>query len=507
VTPRMRPSRAAASRNARAFLLLVGFVCGPAALGATTNSSSEGTASSTRQTETSSTSSPAAAEPGTPDAAAVQPAPAQAPGSAPAEPTARREVPDYRQLEPEPTTAGDVLIWVPRVILLPAHLVTEYTLRVPVGAAATEAERSNWPGAVYDFFAFAPDHKGGILPTFSFNTGFRPSIGFHFWWDDTFVAGNTISADAAWGGSNWIHTAIGDRYRFSPADDIAFQVEWQRRPDQVYFGIGSGTPDTYRSRYATDQVEGRVVYTHATPRGLRVEVQPRIYRTVFRDWSCCGDPSLADRVAAGQLAAPPGFQENYTAAALELALGIDTRNPGPTNRSGVRIGAMAAPAVDVTRGFDRSWIRYGGLVEGSWDVTRKGRVLSLGLFTMFADPLGSQPVPFTELVSVGGTEPFAGFLNGRLRGRSAIAAQLSWRWPVFAYLDGVAAVGFGNVFDAHLTNFRWDLLRLSAELGVRTAAAFGKSNFQMVFGMGSEPFRDGLRLTSFRFALGVTYGI
>src|SRR4029450_6710178 len=86
-------------------------------------------------------------------------------------------------------------------------------------------------------------------------------------------------------------------------------------------------------------------------------------------------------------------------------------------------------------------IRYGGLVEGSWDVTRKGRVLSLGLFTMFADPLGSQPVPFTELVSVGGTEPFAGFLNGRLRGRSAIAAQLSLRWPVFVSPPGVRLPG------------------------------------------------------------------
>jgi hypothetical protein len=501
VRPRIGLSRTAASRNAWAFLLLVGFVWGPSVLGATPTSFSPENASSTQQpTESPDTTSPAAAEPGTPG-------PAEAPGSAPAEATPRREVPDYRQLEPEPTTVGDVLIWVPRVILVPAYLVTEYTLRVPVGAAATEAERSNWPGTVYNFFAFAPDHKGGILPTFSFNTGFRPSIGFHFWWDNTFVAGNTISADAAWGGSNWIRTAVGDRYRFSPADDIAFQVEWQRRPDQVYFGIGAGTPDTYRSRYATDQVEGRVVYTHALPRGLRLEVQPRIYRTVFRDWSCCNDPSLAQRVAAGQLPAPPGFQENYTAAEVELALGIDTRNPGPTNRSGVRIGAMAAPAVDVTRGFDRSWIRYGGLVEGSWDVTGKGRVLSLGVFTMFADPLGSQPVPFTELVTIGGTEPFAGFLHGRLRDRSAIAAQLSWRWPVFAYLDGVAAVGFGNVFDAHLTNFRWDLLRLSAELGVRTAAAFGKSNFQMVFGMGSEPFRDGLRLTSFRFALGVTYGL
>jgi hypothetical protein len=233
VTPRMRPSRAAASRNAWAFLRLVAFVCGPAALGATRTSSSPETASSTQQsTELSSTNSPAAAEPGTPGAAAVQPAPAQAPGSAPAQPTTRREVPDYRQLEPEPTTAGDVLIWVPRVILLPAYLVTEYMLRVPVGATA-----------------------------------------------------------------------------------------------------------------------------------------------------------------------------------------------------------------------------------------------------------------------------------GRLRDRSAIAAQLSWRWPVFAYLDGVAAVGFSNVFDAQLTNFRWDLLRLSAELGVRTAAAFGKSNFRMVFGMGSEPFRDGLRLTSFRFALGVTYAL
>ena len=66
---------------------------------------------------------------------------------------------------------------------------------------------------------------------------------------------------------------------------------------------------------------------------------------------------------------------------------------------------------------------------------------------------------------------------------------------------------FGNVFDAHLSNFRWDLLRLSAELGVRTAASLGKSSFQMVFGVGSEPFSSGLRLTSFRFALGVTYGL
>ena len=121
--------------------------------------------------------------------------------------------------------------------------------------------------------------------------------------------------------------------------------------------------------------------------------------------------------------------------------------------------------------------------------------------------MGDQPVPFNELVVVGGTEPFAGFMAGRLRDRSAAAAQLSWRWPVFDYLDGVVAVSFGNVFDKHLSNFRWDSLRGLFEVGLRTQPSFGRSSFQMVFGMGSEPFSRGFSINSFRFALGVTYGI
>jgi hypothetical protein len=69
------------------------------------------------------------------------------------------------------------------------------------------------------------------------------------------------------------------------------------------------------------------------------------------------------------------------------------------------------------------------------------------------------------------------------------------------------AGGFGNVFDHHLSNFRWDLLRLNAELGIRTAAALGASNFQFMVGIGSEPFSQGLRITSFTLALGVTYAL
>jgi hypothetical protein len=118
--------------------------------------------------------------------------------------------------------------------------------------------------------------------------------------------------------------------------------------------------------------------------------------------------------------------ERTPPAELGLKAVLDTRRPAG-NRSGFRVGMSAAPAVDVTQGFDRSWIHYGGGIEGSWDVTGTGRVLSLGVIAMFADPLGSQPVPFNELVTVGGAEPFTGFLNGRLRDRSAIGADLTWR--------------------------------------------------------------------------------
>src|SRR5262249_28372081 len=248
-----------------------------------------------------------------------------------------------------------------------------------------------------------------------------------------------------------------------------------------------------------------LTYRQAVGR-LHLDVGTRLYRTVFRDYMCCGDPTIQQRVDAGNYPAPPGLGENTTAAEVSLLAVIDKRRP-IGNRSGFRVGVRAAPAVDVTRGFDRSWIHYGGGVEGSWDVTGTGRVLSLGVLASFSDPLGSEAVPFNELVTVGGAEPFSGFRNGRLRDRRAIRARLTLRWPVFAYLDGVAGVGFGNVFDHHLSNFRWDLLRLNAELGLRTAAEIGASNFQLMFGIGSEPFSQGLRITSFTASFGVTYAL
>jgi len=425
---------------------------------------------------------------------------ASASGDAP-----KRSVPDYDGRGPAPKGCGD-LIWIPRFLLAPFYLVAEYALRTPIGAGATAAEQNHWPSWLFSVFAFGPDHKGGIFPTFFIDFNLRPSVGLHFFWGDFLASGNRITADLAYGGTQWVSIALGDRYTFSPTDSIAFQVGWNRRPDSLYYGIGSTVLNTYQSRVGSDSVFGTVSYTKNITRALELDATAAIRRLVYQPYACCGDPSLQQRVEAGQLPPPPGYQQNYTATSLDVRAILDTRPERPEPQSGLRATVGVRPGVNVGSGIDGSFIRYGAQVEGFWDVTGKARVLSLGLTALFVDPFGSSTVPFTELISLGGVEPFVGFNPGRLLDRSALVAQLGWHWPVFAYLDGVASVSFGNVFDAHLSNFSFPLLRLGAELGVRTQG-LGASSFQLVFGVGTETFQNGLQLTGFRFAFGVVYGL
>jgi len=130
---------------------------------------------------------PAAPEaaPATPEAAPATPeaapaAPEAAPPAPPAPPggeSPKRAVPDYDGRGSEPTTAGDVALWVPRVLVAPVYFLTEYVIRRPLGWLISTAEMNQWPTAVRDFFVFGPEKKAGIVPTFFLDLGFRPSVG------------------------------------------------------------------------------------------------------------------------------------------------------------------------------------------------------------------------------------------------------------------------------------------------------------------------------------------
>jgi outer membrane protein assembly factor BamA len=146
------------------------------------------------------------------------------------------------------------------------------------------------------------------------------------------------------------------------------------------------------------------------------------------------------------------------------------------------------------------WIRYGATVKGYVDLNDHARILSLTLGLLFADPLGSEQIPFTELVSLGGDKWMHGYFDGRLLGRSAAVSSLEYAWPIGPRLGGVLQTAMGNVFNEHLSGFDFGLMRLSWALGL--SLGFDPP-VQLVLGFGTSTFDQGTRVDSVRFSFGV----
>jgi len=151
------------------------------------------------------------------------------------------------------------------------------------------------------------------------------------------------------------------------------------------------------------------------------------------------------------------------------------------------------------------WVHYGTTLSGYWDITETGRVVMLSLATAFADPLGKDPIPFTELNALGGSGLMRGYTAGRLLGRSYAVATVRYEWPIWSGATGVMQVAVGNVFDAHLEGFKPSLLRLSGAIGVESSFSV-TSPIEILVGCGSETFDQGATITSARVLIGTSLG-
>jgi hypothetical protein len=142
---------------------------------------------------------------------------------------------------------------------------------------------------------------------------------------------------------------------------------------------------------------------------------------------------------------------------------------------------------------------------GFLDLGDRGRVVSLSLAAEFADALASRPIPFTELVTVGGNDKMPGFRPGRLRGRSSGVATLRYSWPIWIWLDGSLQAAVGNVFDEHLSGASLGESRFSGAIGIESRGS-RDSVFQLLVGFGTETFNSGADLNSIRVVAGARSG-
>jgi hypothetical protein len=431
---------------------------------------------------------------------------------APPEPTPsephveKRPVPDYDGRGGPKEPPARKLLWIPRVLLFPAYVVSEYVVRRPLGYAITSAEKAGLPSALYDFLGLGESHPAGVVPFALIDFGFEPSVGLYAYWDNAGFKGHDLRLRGSTWGPKWLSLTATERFRFGDQLEMTLSATATRRPDYAFYGIGPDTRDEDLVRYSGDSFAARFqTWMGFFGRSsLEVAAGYRGARYGHSDYELDDEPSLEEAVATGELAEPDGFRNGFRAPYGMAHLILDSRGRS-RRRHGVRLDASVEQSADLDSTPVSGWARYGGTLWAFADLRDSGRMVSLAVSAHLLEPLGDGPIPFTQLVTIGGGRTMAGFRSGRLHDRSAAIVTLRYSWPIWLSLNGSLQTGLGNVFGTRFDGLRLGRARLSTAFGLETHGSRDVI-FQALVGFGTETWEQGLNLESSRFVVGVRSG-
>lgn len=421
-----------------------------------------------------------------------------------------RELPDYDGREDARPTAGRRLLWIPRILLAPVWLVTEFILRRPLGFLVTNAEESQIPDKVVQFFTFGPSNNIALAPTFSFDFGFRPNAGVYFRWNDFISEGHRIRAGFNIGGARWLSGALA--YRYGPKSGAwEFQIGTRAitRPDGLYFGLGSQASEDNRSRFswtnydATARLSARLWRQSSFTVELGYRNRQFGSRTQGRETiqEVIDDPNTTNEaIAINEL--PPGFEDGISIVRQRTRLTIDTRPSRPAPGNGIRISGEYMVGFNPESPSDLMFINYAGSLSAFMDLTGYQHVVGIHLSAAVSNAFAGE-TPFTELPVLSSNGPMRGFVGNFLSGQSHASILLDYHWPVWNWLDGTLHVAVGNVYDGRFENFSLKDQRLS--FGVGLAGVSQRDHFfEFLVGFGTDTFDNGPDVESVRILFGGT---
>ncbi len=396
------------------------------------------------------------------------------------------------------------LLWVPRALLLPAHLVLEWGVRKPLGALLTVAERDRWADLLIDFFTF-DERRLGIIPTFFLDFNFRPSVGIYAFANEVFVKSHGIRLALGYGGDDWYRVTFVDRWNIGHRSELDFSFNLWARPDHIYTGLGlDGDPDL-RSRYFRELMDGKVQLLTRPWQGSELRVEVGVRRNRFRDGDGDEERTLSEGLAAGLFAPPVGFADGYTAAYQQVLVRVDTREERPKEGSGLLVEAYLKHGWDIESPEGRQWMGYGGSTGAFFDLGHR-RVIGVTAQAHLVNPVGGREVPFTELFILGvRPQDLSGFLPGTFIGQSAGIVTFEYDYPIWVFLDGSLQVSVGNAFDRNFRDFDPRALRASVGLGL-TNTNDRDNALTVLVAVGSSRFDEPFSIDGFRLVLGTQTG-
>ncbi|MBL8739671.1 MAG: hypothetical protein JNK04_01215, partial [Myxococcales bacterium] len=339
---------------------------------------------------------------------------------------------------PDVSSAAEDALWVPRVLLFPFFVITEYGIRTPLAALATGAEEE---GA-----ADLPDAIG-VAPSIFYDLGFRPNVGLTFFWYDFIAPGNDLRAKLTFGGASFWHAFLRDRIPLAPVvgdarprSYLQLESDFILRDDLLFWGIGPRTLDDDGGTYGLLGIGG----------GARIHLEP-VFGFFFEAWAtgrysstenggcrsgesiigddfifrACDPDTIRQRILADAYAIPPGYGRSYSTMKNGMRLSVDSRDERPTAGSGAAFDVSLEHVSMLAEPDSGGWFNYGAQVAGYLDITGTQRVLGLVLETRFQEATDSETViPFTELVGASSIEDnldlglLRGFKPNRLLGSS-----------------------------------------------------------------------------------------
>jgi hypothetical protein len=400
------------------------------------------------------------------------------------------------------TALRDDVVLVPRLLLAPLRL-TFVGLGAGLRPLVEWDERHHVHETILAAFS-SRDGQLGVRPAFQYSLSYRPVVGLRFF-DRRLLGRDTdFELTAMTGGTSVVHAELYARpTRSARALSLAAHLVYDRRDDLVFTAIGYADDDARRwgrpTRYAVDAVDalGELSWT-ASPSWFLGATGGFGVRRFGDGTSIAGDLPIAEvyctRDVSGRCTGVddvqvPDFNPGTQFARLSALARVDTRD-NPYRPSS---GAVLQAGADWTHGLgfdDSDYLRLRGSLVGVLDLWQRSRVLLVGVRAELLEPFGNYPVPFSELIVLGGPDDFRGFRPGRFRNFSSLLFAFEYRWPIWMWMDAELFTEYGGTFGRGFEGFQLGRMRPDVGAGVRLRST---SDFylraQVAYGWG-----DGFQL-------------
>ena len=268
----------------------------------------------------------------------------------------------------------------------------------------------------------------------------------------------------------------------------------RRRDDELYTGIGMNRPLPFRRATRSSRATRRRLLIAEPLTALRIDAGVDFGCRRFGNGVPYGGDRPIDEVYCGAASADvrsavderrvPGFAAGTQFVRERRELHIDSR----TTELCVGLhGRCAAPSTrTASAATSRATCGCTATSAPPFEVWRH-RALYLGVSADDELAFGKTPIPFSELVQLGGPDDLRGFRRGRFRDASSMLATVEYRWPVWMWMDGSLFFDYGGVFGPKFTGFAVGELRPDVGIGFRMHSADKfVIRIQVAYGVGGD---------------------